>query len=453
LLALLGLAGRAYGARTPIRGAHRGDESGTAIAGAGDVNGDGRSDALISTPGSVYVVFGRRKPGMIRLGRLGKGGFRIVGSRDLGSFDGAVAGVGDVNGDRLADVLVSDGSHGYVVFGKRNRATVDLAQLGAGGYELEGDIVGVAGAGDVNGDGRPDFLVQTVDTGGAGGPPGAARVVFGYPPGDPVVDGVPTGFDLVSHDDSDFTGAALAGAGDLNGDGLADVIIGAPNGGTGVIGNDGPEGDFSGRVYVVYGKRDGAPVDLQNLADQGFTILRSASGEDGGLVGASVAGVGDVNRDGRPDLVQSGNQSDATVIFGGHRSGTLDTRQLGSAGVLIRRSRAQGIISVTGLGDASGDRVPDIGLGTESEGISPRYGGAAYRACGGSGLRSPSLRHPSACLHPVGQEDGKGNGWQAAGVGDFNGDGLGDMLVSDATPYLAPGHSRGTSYMIYGTRR
>ena len=355
VLATLGLAGRAYGAQSAIRGAHRGDESGTAIAGAGDVNGDHRGDLLISTPGTVSVVFGRRNPATIRLGRLGKRGFRIVGSRDLGSFYGSVAGVGDVNGDDLADVLVSNGSHGYVVFGKRDSATVDLARLGAGGYELDGDVVGVAGAGDVNGDGRPDFLVQTVDTGGLGGPPGAARVVFGQPPGDPVVAGAPTGFDLVSHDDSDAAGGALAGAGDLNGDGLADVIVGAPNGGTGVIGNDGPQGDFSGRVYVVFGKRDGAPVDLQNLADQGFTIVRSASGEDGGLVGDSVAGVGDVNGDGRPDLVQSGNQSDAAVIFGGERTGTLDTRQLGSAGFVIRRSRAQAIISVAGLGDATGD--------------------------------------------------------------------------------------------------
>jgi hypothetical protein len=234
VLAMFGLAGRAYGrASTVIRGAHRGDKSGTAIAGAGDVNGDARADVLISTPGTVSVVFGRRKPGTIRLGRLGTGGFRIVGAHDLGSFGGSVAGVGDVNGDGLADVVVSDGSHGYVVFGKRDSGTVDVTTLGAEGYELDGTVVGVSGAGDVNGDGRPDFLVQTVETGGLGGPPGAARVIFGHRPGDPVVAGAPTGFDLVSHDDSDAAGDALAGAGDLNGDGLADVIVGAPNGGTG----------------------------------------------------------------------------------------------------------------------------------------------------------------------------------------------------------------------------
>jgi hypothetical protein len=177
--------------------------------------------------------------------------------------------------------------------------------------------------------------------------------------------------------------------------------------------------------------------------------LRSDPGEDGGLVGAAVAGVGDVNGDGRPDVVESGNQTDAVVVFGGQRIGTVDTRQPGSAGALIRRSRAQGIISVTGLGDANGDRIPDIGLGTQSESLSPRYAGAAYLACGKRGLGSRSIARDSACVRMVGQ-GGHDDGWQAAGVGDFNGDGLGDMLASDAEPWLAPRRRRGTSYIIYG---
>ena len=104
---------------------------------------------------------------------------------------------------------------------------------------------------------------------------------------------------------------------------------------------------------------------------------------------------------------------------------------------------------MTGLGDATGDRIPDIGLGTQSEALSPRYAGAAYLACGERGLGSQSIARASACLHMVGQ-GGHDDGWQAAGVGDFNGDRLGDMLVSDASPYLAPRRRRGTSYVIYG---
>lgn len=106
------------------------------------------------------------------------------------------------------------------------------------------------------------------------------------------------------------------------------------------------------------------------------------------MVGAAVAGVGDVNGDRRPDVAESGGQTDAVVVFGGQRTGTVDTRPLGSAGFLIRRSRGQGIISVNGLGDATADRIPDIGLGTQNEALSPRYDGADDLACGKRGLGS-----------------------------------------------------------------
>ena len=301
----------AFGARsTAIRGAHRDDQSGTAIAGAGDVNGDGLDDLLVSSAGSVYVVFGRHSRKPIKLGRLGRGGFRIVGSRrsDLGLLNGSVAGVGDQNGDGLADVLVAD-DHGYVVYGKRGSAPVDLRRLGAGGYRLGGDAFSVANAGDVNGDGRNDFIIGDKELDAGNSPPGGARVDFSAAPGAPVDPGAPTGFDLVSEDRGDFAGLALAGAGDVNGDGLADVMVAAPNGGPGGADAHGNiEGDISGRVYVVYGKRDGAPVDLQSLGGQGFTILDSRRPEDGGAVGNSVAGVGDVNGDGKADVAEAGNQ-------------------------------------------------------------------------------------------------------------------------------------------------
>jgi hypothetical protein len=307
----------------------------------------------------------------------------------------------------------------------------------------------VANAGDVNGDGRTDFLIGDKELDAGNSPPGGARVDFSAAPGATIDPGAPTGFDLVSEDRGDFAGHAVAGAGDVNGDGLADVMVAAPNGGPGGADPQGDiEGDISGRVYVVYGKRDGAPVDLQALGGQGFTILDSRRPEDGGNVGNSVAGVGDLNGDGKADVAEVGNQNDAAVVFGGPVTGTLDIRQLGGAGFLIRRSARQGIISIAGVGDATGDGAADIGLGTESESLSPKYAGAAYLVCGNTGLGSLPIAPPSACARHVAQ-GGQGDGWQVAGVGDFNGDGLGDMLASDA--YNPNENARGTSYLIYGS--
>ena len=167
------------------------------MAGAGDVNGDGDDDVLIGAPyvgynpslaehapgarnisrtdsGASYVVFGSDSPTDIDLADLGPAGFCIDGA--TGDFSGrAVAGLGDVNGDDLDDLLIgapeagnndrdSSGSS-YVVFGSEESPDVDLADLGNGGFRIDGTAASdnsgsaVAGAGDVNDDGSNDLLI------------------------------------------------------------------------------------------------------------------------------------------------------------------------------------------------------------------------------------------------------------------------------------------------------
>ena len=223
----------------------------TAVAGIGDVNGDGRGDVIVGVlrplavpfhAGMAYVVFGRQA-GSIDLGALGTGGYRIDGTQN-DSLAFAVAGAGDVNGDGRKDVIVgapranyNDGS-AYVVFGQAAASNIDLSTLGARGFRIDGAADGgpppmagfsVAGAGDVNGDGRSDVIVGAPRAGNNGWYSGSAYVVFGRTATTSVDLGAlgANGFRLDGNHVHAEAGFSVAGAGDHNGDGRADVIVGS----------------------------------------------------------------------------------------------------------------------------------------------------------------------------------------------------------------------------------
>jgi FG-GAP repeat protein len=248
--------------------------AGPTVAGAGDVNGDHRADLLLGAahvllPGrrypvnSVFVVFGRRHQGTIDLRRLGSRGFRIGGLVRRTTFFPGVAGIGDLNSDRRADVLVirdPGGSVGRrpqaaVVFGSRSTRTVDLGHLGARGFRILGEpatgrfsgLGPVAGLGDVDADGIPDFGLGSYTQAAGGRFEHSAFVVFGRRATSTVSleDLGAGGFRLTGPAGSETcgargVGAALAPAGDPDGNGQPDLLVGAP-----------ALGDCAGQALVV----------------------------------------------------------------------------------------------------------------------------------------------------------------------------------------------------------
>src|SRR3990172_4176927 len=202
-------------------------------------------------------------------------GFRLDGI-DAGDLSGvSVASAGDVNGDGFADLIVgarlanpggdSAAGESYVVFGKESgfAASFDLATLnGSNGFRLDGIDAGdnsgfsVASAGDVNGDGFDDLIIGAhyADPGGDGSA-GESYVVFGKASGFAASFDLATldgsnGFRLDGIDAQDFSGRSVTSAGDVNGDGFDDLIIGARSAD--------PGGDSAaGESYVVFGKLAG----------------------------------------------------------------------------------------------------------------------------------------------------------------------------------------------------
>ncbi len=402
-----------------IDGAAERDYVSASVAGAGDVNGDGRDDVIIGAPnadnngrsgsGSVYVIYGKDSIDSVDLSALDEeDGFRIDGAANGDGAGFSVAGAGDVNGDDLADVIIgapnadnseNESGSAYIVYGTDSNVTIDLNELGESGFRIDGiaryDWTGysVAGAGDVNDDGRDDVIVGAPFAGFeqpyAGY--GSAYVVFGKGSTDSVnLDGLDEGgFRIDSAAMYDTAGWSVSGAGDVNDDGLDDVIVGA----NGADNNDRPQ---SGSAYVIFGRRDddgtvehedAEGVDLAGMEERGFRIDGAAGGD---IAGFSVARAGDVNDDGLDDVIvgspRAGNNDrplsgSAYVIYGRNTTDSIDLNALDVKGFRIDGAvEGDGAgAAIAGAGDVNGDGGADLIVGApyaSNNGLA--YSGAAH---------------------------------------------------------------------------
>src|SRR5262245_35630690 len=324
-----------------------------------------------------------------------------------GEFDGdtfgvSVASVGDVNGDGYDDLVV--GAHFYPSEGGRGRAylffggpaidtVADLVIPTPTGNNIAWFGISVAPAGDFNGDGYPDFIVGARNAGA----PGKAYIFFGGPALDTTPDVILTGESTGS---ATWFGNSVASAGDINGDGFDDVIIGSPAYGTSV--------SQVGRVYVYFG---GSTPDA--IPDRIFTGVTA-----GDQLGWVVGSAGDMNGDGHPDVFATApryysggtDPGGVYVWFGGPGFDTVADLTIRGLGASDRPAYA------AGAGDVNADGFSDLIVSKS---------GHAEIYLGGSTPDAVSDLTISGSFATV------------TGVGDVNGDGIDDFALG------APGDDTG----------
>lgn len=392
---------------------------GFSVAGAGDVNGDGFDDVIIGAyrfdggffdEGRIFVFTGSSSgPSPIPA-------WTADGGQTGAWFGYSVASAGDVNGDGYADVIVGarlydnlqvDEGRAFVYLG----SSVGLGSVPAWTGEPDQNRASfgssVASAGDVNHDGYDDVVVGAPDFDSPfNTDEGRAFLYLGSaagPSGSPAWTGGSGRF-------SSAYGFSVASAGDVNGDGYADIIVGAP-----LFDNAGfPD---EGRVFVYGGSAAGLSAEPVWTADGNKTQAQ---------FGYSVAGAGDVSNDGIGDVI-IGAPFDGSGRISVYYGSTTGLGLAANFSAKFNKSPAEFGASVAGVGDVNGDGIGDVAIGGPLTGDQNAPSAGIVRVYYGS---RTGIGNPPA----FGVTETQANaflGGCVAGAGDVNGDGLADFIAGE----------------------
>jgi hypothetical protein len=446
-------------------GENAGDKAGYHMSIAGDVNNDGFDDILIAAPfydsnvdiqnnGKVYLLYGKAQ-GWGQNINLGDADASFLGEGPNNQASHDVFGIGDVNGDGIDDFAIgvkfaNDGGiragKVYVFFG-RTQGWIPNTSCAAADVKLIGEgptseAAHVNGLGDVNGDGIDDIGIGAGFNDQVGDNAGKVYVIFGRHDAD-----WPAQMSMADADASylgemagDWAGHRIAGAGDVNNDGLDDILIGASN-------RDQDGVADRGICYLIFGKRNGWTVNVSLAnADASFLgpSLKTAN------LGWTVAGPGDVNGDHIDDLlIGAAGKSLVYIIFGKATGWQRNTLIEAEANVTLTSVNAQDFAGadLRSAGDVNNDGINDIIIGAYGNDQVAVNAGKAYLLYGRTEWPT-TMPLASAEAIFTGEKTEDLAGFSVAGGGDVNHDGSDDVLIA-ACENDQNGLNAGKIYMFF----
>lgn len=436
-----------------IEGVLTGSEVGHSVAILEDLNGDGYAEVLVGDAsygstgeftGSAYLFHGP----VYGFVSTTEAVLTLNGEASLDAAGVSVCNSGDLNNDGMLDVLIGASGYDYgdqdtgavyVVFLPRS-GTMSLSEANVRiTGESRGDHAGhaVAGGFDFNGDGLSDVLVGAPQNEENGSESGAAYLIYGPLQSDvELVDA-----DLTIRGDEAHTrlGDSVASAGDVNGDGLNDIIVGATE-----IGGDTKK---EGSVCLIHGGTE-RPEVLLSSCD---AVLVGESVDD--LAGFAVAGVGDVNADGFDDIVigaigndAGGENSGAVYLVHGPLDGIVPL-SLAQTRFVGGHSHSYAGFDVASAGDFNGDGYSDYIFGAYNAGLGGAESGAAYLKLGPT--EGEVLLAYSNYVF-TGARQYAYAGYAVSGGADINADGYSDVSVGAPAGNMHYQQITGAVHVVFG---
>ncbi len=433
------------GADARLIGGGRGDQAAGAIASIGDVDGNGTDDLAIgalgasdggANAGAIYLVRGPFS-GDIDI-RTAAGIF--VGDVSMHLGFPALAGGGDLTGDGILDLTAAIYSGNYAgdVFVASASATgsvnlVDSASVWFDGSEGSG-YYGLCGTHDVTGDGDADLVAGLPTLGG----PGWVYVFSGPLTGDLATTDATSR--ITGATEAGYFGSQVASPGDLDGDGIDDLIVASRQEGT--------ASPSTGAVRIFLG-----PLTENRTAGDAEGIWSGEQKYD--TAGSSLAGIGDVNGDGLPDIGIGAEGEGTTASYAGAAyvltaTNALQIASLSDADAKLLGERAYDSAggAVSSAGDINRDGTPDILVGAAAADFSAVGSGRTYLVLGPF-AGTTALADSDALFDGAEGYDGSGNA--LLGDLDTDGDGVSDVVIGAYAADAGLGDS-GAAYVILGGR-